>query len=106
MPLSPAHLKKQQQADGSIQFSWVRRSRVDADGWLGTDIPLGEAAERYRISILNASGAVIRQSERSEPQWLWTASLQAADAVLSPAKFEVAQLSEAIGAGIPASVAL
>jgi hypothetical protein len=105
-PLSPTHLKKRAQADGTIQFSWVRRSRIDADNWLGADVPLGEAGENYRVRLVNASGAVVREAASTAPSWAWTPTMQAADAALLPVRLEVSQLSETVGAGIAASVAL
>ncbi len=105
-PLSPVHLKKKAQADGTIQFSWVRRSRIDADSWLGADVPLGEAEESYRIRLVNEGGAVVREASVSAPLWAWTPSMQAADAGFLPVALEAAQMSEAIGAGVPARVAL
>jgi GTA TIM-barrel-like domain/Putative phage tail protein len=105
-PLSPAHLKKRAQADGTIQFSWVRRSRIDADNWLGADVPLGEAGESYRVRLVNIGGGVVREAEITAPAWAWTPTMQAADAALLPVRLEVSQLSETVGAGIAAGVAL
>jgi hypothetical protein len=105
-PLSPAHLKKMAQADGTIQFSWVRRSRIDADNWLGADIPLGETVENYRIRLTNGGGAVVRETNVSSPFWAWTPSMQAADAALVPVTIQVAQVSQAAGAGVSSSLSI
>src|SRR5690606_4112772 len=42
LPLSPAHLRGGRRAGGDLDLTWIRRGRVDADSWLGEDIPLGE----------------------------------------------------------------
>ncbi|MEM6618552.1 MAG: glycoside hydrolase TIM-barrel-like domain-containing protein, partial [Pseudomonadota bacterium] len=38
-PLSPVHLRAF--VGGSLQVTWVRRTRVDGDSWQGLDVPLG-----------------------------------------------------------------
>jgi hypothetical protein len=105
-PLAPVHLKKRALENGDIEFSWVRRSRIDADTWLSGDIPLGEAGESWRIRLLSAADTVVRETASSTPTWLWTQSMQAADAPLVPAKLALAQISEAVGAGVPALLPL
>lgn len=59
-PLAPAHLRARRQADGSILIRWIRRGRLDADRWEATDIPLDEPTETYRLTLLSASGTVLR----------------------------------------------
>ena len=54
-PLSPVHLRLVPTGDGGARLSWVRRGRLDADGWLAGDIPLGEESEAYQVEIA-ASG--------------------------------------------------
>jgi GTA TIM-barrel-like domain/Putative phage tail protein len=106
LPLGPAHLNKRMLANGDAEFSWIRRSRIDADSWLGSEIPLGEAAENYRVRLLSAANVLVREAVSSSSKWLWTQSMQAADAPLLPSKLELSQVSEAVGAGIPALLAL
>jgi hypothetical protein len=51
-PLSPVHGALEVSADGSVQVSWIRRSRIDA-GWRdGVDQILAEDAERYLVTLL------------------------------------------------------
>ena len=83
-PLAPVHLNKRMLANGDMEFSWIRRSRLDADTWLGSEIPLGEAGENYRIRLLSAANALVREAASSSAQWLWTQAMQAADAPLLP----------------------
>ena len=67
LPLSPVHLSAMNaNADGSIMLNWIRRTRIDGDGWDGTDVPLGEEDERYVVRIRNA-GAVIWETETTAP---------------------------------------
>jgi hypothetical protein len=46
-------------ADGAIRISWIRRSR---SGWAwldGTDVPLGEDGELYRLTLSSGGAARI-----------------------------------------------
>lgn len=62
-PLAPVHLKARR-GPGGVRFSWVRRSRIDADDWDAADIAQDEGEERYRLELLHPStGAVLRQVE-------------------------------------------
>ena len=46
-PLSPCQLRGVR--DGAdVLFTWIRRSRIDGDGWEPVEIPLGEEFENYR----------------------------------------------------------
>ena len=50
-PYSPVHLRARRIADG-IEISFIRRGRIDSDGWGLAEVPLGEEREEYRIDIL------------------------------------------------------
>ncbi len=110
-PLSPVRLRGRQGA-GGLNLSWIRRSRIGADGWTGEEPPIGEATERYRIEIRQAAdGRLVRAAETTEPFWLYGAAEAAAD--FPPAYYpeadyplrrpaltvRVAQLSDRIGPG-------
>lgn len=61
-PLSPCHLKLVASPDG-LRISWVRRSR-GGFAWLdGSDAPLGETVERYRVRISGLDAAQEWQTE-------------------------------------------
>lgn len=108
LPLSPVHLRCAPQETGDLMLSWVRRGRVDADSWLGEDIPLGEESERYRIEIGPAEGGpASRTVEALTPQWTYPAALQAQDFPARPAaaRFTVRQIGLSVGAGLPATKA-
>jgi len=53
-----------------IEFTWLRRGRVDADLWQEGEIPLVEAAERYRVRIL-AQSVVLREAYPERPVWTY-----------------------------------
>jgi len=104
LPLSPVHVKATR-IGSDFRFSWVRRGRLDADKWEGSDIPLAEGREEYRIEIAPAGGAVVRTEIVSEPAWLYPAADINADFGALPTEIDVTlrQLSVAVGWGIPAT---
>ena len=92
-PLSPCHLENR-----GRDVTWVRRTRVQGDGWEGPDVPLGEAQERYSVRLTRA-GAVLHQAVVNAPGWTvpvlaWNAAVAGGDFAI-----EVAQLSDVYGAG-------
>jgi hypothetical protein len=107
-PLSPVHLKAARQPDGDIYISWIRRGRIDADSWLGSDIPLGEESEAYRVDIAADGGEVIRTLTTSSPSLTYTAASMAEDFSALPGsiRITICQISAAVGPGIPASTVL
>jgi hypothetical protein len=104
MPLSPVHLRAERHAEGGIVFGWIRRGRVDADGWLGPDIPLGEDREAYLAELL-VDGVPVRSAEVPAAQWALAAADLEPDLSALPLSvtLRVRQLSGAIGPGIPAT---
>jgi hypothetical protein len=103
LPLSPVHLRMRK-AVGGLEFSWIRRGRIDADGWMPNEIALGEEREAYRIEIGTANGGVRRVGESVSPVWTYGAAQMAADfgAVPSELSVTIRQLSTAVGWGLPA----
>jgi hypothetical protein len=89
-PLAPVHLREQRDGGGR-KLRWMRRSRVGGDRWNGGDIPLGEARERYLVTIRDAAGGVLESLE--------TARREVPVPQPEAASVEVAQLSEIFGAG-------
>lgn len=76
-PPSPVHLRVEAMPAGDLALSWIRRSR---QGWAwrdGADAPIGEEAERYRITI--AGPGFVRTADTSEPSFLYDAASRAAD---------------------------
>jgi hypothetical protein len=106
MPLSPVHLRAKPQPDGSVRLSWVRRGRIDADNWLGGEIPLDAEVERYRVDILADDGAQLRMIDGIGEPWL----TYAADDVLADfgalperLSFRVRQHGRVVALGVAAT---
>ncbi|MCB1391254.1 MAG: glycoside hydrolase/phage tail family protein, partial [Rhodobacteraceae bacterium] len=103
LPWAPAHLDAARDAgSGDVAVGWVRRTRVPGERWDEADEPLGEASERYRLTVLAADGeTVLRQAETTTPAWTYTAADQTADFGSPPAALtlSVAQLGDTLGAG-------
>lgn len=106
MPLSPVHLTARRSSDG-VQLSWIRRTRIDGDGWEATDVPLGEASEAYAIDILDGA-TVVRTLSATTPIVLYAAADEIADfgTPQTSLTVHVAQLSAAVGRGIVAGATL
>ena len=98
-PLSPTRVKASR-TSGDIAISWIRRTRIGGDTWEATDVPLGEADERYEVDIL--SGATVKRTLTSTtPTVTYTAAQQTADFGSAQASVSVAvhQLSAVYGRG-------
>jgi hypothetical protein len=71
-------------------MSWVRRSR---GGWLwasGSDTPLGEETERYRLRL--SSGSFERTVVLEQSSYVYSVEQQAADGVTGALRIEVVQI--------------
>jgi hypothetical protein len=89
-PPSPVHLRADRLANGDWALRWVRRSR---NGWVwlsGSDTPLGEEIERYRLTL--AGDGFERTVTVPSPDYLYTAAEQAADGLAGPLTIQVVQL--------------
>jgi hypothetical protein len=104
-PLSPVHVAAVRGGDG-IHISWIRRTRIDGDGW-GIEVPLGEESEAYVLDILSGS-SVVRSISCSTPQALYAAADELTDfgAVQTGVHVRVAQISATVGAGHATEVTL
>jgi GTA TIM-barrel-like domain/Putative phage tail protein len=93
-PYSPVHLSADRAENGDVVLGWVRRTRIGGDSWEGTDVPLGEAEEIYRVTV-GAEGSPLRIFETASAQAVYTAADQIADFGHLPdtLTFSVAQLS-------------
>jgi hypothetical protein len=89
-PPSPVHLQAARLANGDLALTWVRRSR---NGWVwlsGSETPLGEESEGYRLTL---SGEGFERSVTlPSPGYLYTAAEQAADGLAGPLTAGVVQL--------------
>ncbi|MEM0899603.1 MAG: glycoside hydrolase TIM-barrel-like domain-containing protein [Pseudomonadota bacterium] len=97
LPFAPVHLTHKTDAN-ALHLTWVRRTRVDGDSWLGVEVPLGEEREAYRIVVSDTLGFV-REFDTETP------SLRIPYDQLSTSNptitVEIRQLSAAIGYGLP-----
>ncbi|MDP8916835.1 MAG: hypothetical protein M3M95_06495, partial [Pseudomonadota bacterium] len=88
---------------GGLRLTWTRRARVGGDAWDG-EPPLGEAAERYRVEVVNGA-EVVRAWEVSEPQASYSAELMVSDfpgGGPNPLRVRVRQGSDVFGWGAAA----
>jgi hypothetical protein len=69
-PPSPTDLQAEVQGDGAISLAWTRRSRLGWN-WPSAHPPLGESAERYRVTVQGA--AMTLTLAASEPRVLVSA---------------------------------
>ncbi|WP_310620726.1 baseplate multidomain protein megatron [Flexibacterium corallicola] len=105
-PLSPVHMKVDQQLADDLLFSWVRRVRLNGDSWVPADLPVHEEQEVYAISIKTQQGAVLRQTQVLEPSFIYSRDAQLEDTGGSEAELVLSlrQLSASVGAGEEASL--
>lgn len=95
-PLSPVHLARAE-ISGGYALQWVRRTRVGGVWANGTDVPLGESSEQYRVRVLDGD-TVIESQTVTEPY---------AEVGNHPGLVaEVCQMSATVGAGFPATIEL
>ena len=76
-PPSPVHLRAEETPGGDLLIQWVRRSR---QGWAwlsGSDTPLGEERELYRLEI--AGAGFVRTAAPAEPLYLYSAAQRLED---------------------------
>lgn len=98
-PFAPVHLRAARTGEG-IMISFIRRTRVDGDGWEALDVPLGEASEAYEVEILNGT-EVVRRLAPTATSLVYAAADELADfgAPQAALAVRVAQRSASIGSG-------
>lgn len=98
-PLSPVHLNAVRE-DGVLTVRWIRRTRIGGDSWGVGDVPLGEAFERYQITV-GAPGGSAETFESTTPEWSLESSDEAAlfGGLLDEVEIAVSQVSERYGPG-------
>ncbi|MEX0644995.1 MAG: hypothetical protein WD076_06780, partial [Parvularculaceae bacterium] len=116
LPLSPVHLEAAPDA-GGVRLSWIRRTRTGGDNW-ESEVPLSEAFERYAVTILDGMAPLRALEvagpfvEGAVPNVLYTDDEILADfgaggiAGAADPKFQVAQISDAVGAGVASQSSL
>jgi hypothetical protein len=104
-PLTPVHVKAVR-GTGGVAFSWIRRTRIDGDSWVG-EVPLGEDSEQYTLDILSGT-TILRTLNATTPSALYTAADEIADfgAPQTSISVLVTQLSATVGVGFSATATL
>lgn len=102
-PLSPVHLKVDRLNNGDLSFHWIRRGRVDADNWMGADIPLGEESELYQVEVWQ-SGALVRNARVQASSWKYFNAERLAELSANEFQIRVAMVSTKTGTGDFASL--
>jgi hypothetical protein len=105
-PLSPGHIRARRSSEG-VLLSWIRRTRLDAHNPQLQEVPLGEAREAYVVEVLSG-GDVVRSFETGTPNLLYAAADEITDfgAPQASLSVRIAQLSAAVGRGIPTETTL
>ncbi|MXN65697.1 hypothetical protein GR183_12350 [Stappia sp. GBMRC 2046] len=108
LPLDPVHIAAYRDTDGKVVFRWIRRTRIGGDGWIGTDVPLGEEREAYEIDLMSAAGEVLAtmETERSELRLEPEEELLIFGVPQSVFNIRIYQISGAIGRGLPGGAEL
>jgi hypothetical protein len=95
-PYPVAHLRLAD-AGADVGIRWMRRTRIDGDSWVSSDVPLGEEREAYVLRVMRA-GAILREVMVGAPGWTYTAAARAEDGP-GAVDIAVAQVSERFGPG-------
>ncbi|WP_386626959.1 baseplate multidomain protein megatron [Sulfitobacter geojensis] len=98
-PYNPCHLRGEKLHSGDYALSWIRRTRLDGDGWDAPEVPLGEESESYLVRV-GQGAAVVRETLVDTPSWQYTAAMKVADGVIGPFDVAVAQVSATYGTGL------
>lgn len=96
-PYAVAHLRHGPGPLGP-RFTWVRRTRIDGDGWRSVEVPLGEVNEAYAVQIWQG-GLRKRETVVAAPFFDYPAAMVLADGVQGVYRLGVAQISESFGPG-------
>jgi hypothetical protein len=104
-PYAPVHLRARRRDAEGIDFTWIRRTRIDGDRWDMLDAPLGETAERYRLRVISG-GVVRRDVEVGVPFWRYADAARVGDGVTGTFAVEVAQMSDRFGPGLHARISI
>ena len=97
-PYSPVHFSQDLNDLGEDVYSWTRRSRVLGDSWQGYDVPLGEDAELYLVSIW-AGSQLLRQVETDSNNWTYPTGLKIIDELQGTLEIAISQVSDTFGPG-------
>eukprot|EP00435_Cladocopium_sp_Y103_P076947 s1_g686.t1 len=77
-PFSPVHIRGERGETGGIALTWVRRTRLGGDSWVGLDVPLNEEVEAYEIDVVDGT-SVKRTLAASTTLAIYSSADQIAD---------------------------
>lgn len=101
-PYAPAHLRAARDPQsGDVALSWIRRTRVNGDSWVGPEPPLGEEREAYSVRV-GASAP----TETGAPRWVWTQAAQIEAGASGAVDIAVSQISDQFGPGPESKVTI
>ena len=105
-PLSPVHLRGRRISTG-IQLSWIRRGRLSADTWSGTEILEDEDQLQYLINIYDGT-EIIHQAISDTSSYLYVDAQLFKDFGQYPSSltFSVQQIGGQIAQGIARKVTI
>lgn len=98
-PFSVCHLAGERSPQFSHVFRWIRRTRLDGDGWSVADVPLNEETEQYLITITDTSGQLKLTRLLSEPFFELTQDSRVALGITGIYCLSVSQVSSWYGPG-------
>ena len=99
LPYAPVRASARRGIDG-VQVSFIRRGRIEADGWTSLEAPLGEESESYEIEVLR-DGVALRVL-RSNAQFAFYSSaeeLEDFSSHQSHIRVRIFQMSSIVGRG-------
>ncbi|WP_203294247.1 baseplate multidomain protein megatron [Maricaulis parjimensis] len=98
-PLPVVHVRADWR-DGELRIRWIRQTRTGGDDWGAPDVPLGEAAEAYRIALLDGESRVL-ECEAGTPERVLTEAelVSVFGSVPEAVTVEIAQVSARTGPG-------
>jgi hypothetical protein len=97
-PYRPVHLRARRAGNGDCAISWIRRTRIDGDGWHFSDVPLAEEQESYLLRV-QVDNTLRREIVLGSAGWTYRLDERVADAALGGCRIDVAQLSARFGPG-------
>lgn len=105
-PPAPVALGAERLADDSIRIRWTRRSRKGWSWLDGSDAPLGEENERYRLTIEPSAGSS-RTIETAAPGYDYSVAEQAADGSTGAATITITLVQlGSVASSLPAATAV
>ncbi|WP_342269472.1 GTA baseplate fiber-binding domain-containing protein [Rickettsia endosymbiont of Orchestes rusci] len=106
-PFAPVYAQAIKDAEGNINISWLRRSRIDNDWRDYVDVPIGEELEKYEIDI-KKKNKTVRILESNTSKIIYTKEQILSDFTEIPDNLTatIYQLSSQVGRGYSTTIIL